>query len=61
LRKKNSKKPKEIDEKRLKNFKTLKNTLNFKLIIFSLGFHVPAPPCPAPQPSSDEILKNKKH
>jgi hypothetical protein len=33
-------------EKRLRNYKTLKNS-----------FHVPAPPYPTPHPSPDKILK----
>jgi hypothetical protein len=47
LKEKNKKKPIEIDEKRLRNFNTLKNTLNLSLEFFLWSFmflHHPAPP-----------------
>jgi hypothetical protein len=58
LKKKYSKKPYKFDEKRLRNFKTLKNNLNFQFRVFSLGFHVPAPARPTHHPSPHKNLKN---
>jgi hypothetical protein len=57
LKKKIFKKPIEIDEKRLGNIKTFEKYFEFEFRVFSLGFHLPAPPCPTPHPSPDKILK----